>query len=119
MSNGGGTIMFIGGVLAAAGVGYYLWKGGYFDSILDSINKVIDDIKGGGGGNGGTGCTGGKIKCKDGKCDTQSKCDSQAKCKSGEHWNADSKKCAKASNLALAYVTPVLNNARIRAYRLY
>lgn len=111
--------MFLGGAAAFVGIGYYMHQAGYFDAIFDAINKAIDDIK-----NtkplpdGGSGCASGKIKCKDGKCDTQAKCDSQAKCKSGEHWNATDKKCVKSSSLALAYVTPVMQGARVRAYRL-
>lgn len=112
----GNPLLFIGGAIAVAGVGYYLHQAGYFNKIFDAINAAIDKIGNTPVPSGGDGCSSGKIKCKDGKCDTQSKCDSQAKCKSGEHWNATSKKCAKASNLAMAYTTPQFSSGSHRAY---
>ena len=117
MSNGGNTIMWIAGLAAVAGIGYYMHKAGYFDAIFDAINKAIDEIKNTSPLDGDKDPV--KIKCKDGKMDTQEHCDKQAKCASGEHWSPSAKKCVKGSKLALAYVTPTLGGARMRAYRLY
>lgn len=113
------TLIWIGGLIAAGGVGWYLYSKGYFDSIVETITGGLE---GGGGGNGkddedeGKKCGEGKILCKDGKCDTQSNCDKQAKCKSDEDWNPESKKCAKKSKLAIAYVG---QSGPFRAYKTY
>jgi hypothetical protein len=37
MSNG---LVFLAGLFAVGGVAYYLYSAGYFNSILDAINKI-------------------------------------------------------------------------------
>lgn len=112
MAGSGNPVIFIAGMVAVGGIGYYLYKGGYFDAIIDAINAAIEKIKGGNGN--GDECAAGKIKCKDGKCDTQANCNKQ--CTSGGNWNPTTKKCSQSSNLAMAYNTPMFDSGSFRAY---
>lgn len=112
----GNPLLFIAGLAAAAGIGYYMHQEGYFNKIFEAINAALDKIKAPTNGNGDGGCASGKIKCKDGKCDTQSNCDKQASCKSDEDWSPSAKKCVKKANLTMAYNTPEFYTGSHRGY---
>jgi hypothetical protein len=45
-------------------------------------------------------CTGGKVLCKDQKCESQAECNKEGKCKSGENWDGDLQKCVASSAFA-------------------
>jgi hypothetical protein len=99
-------LIMVGGFVAVAGVAWYLYNQGSFDSIIKSITDAIAGLGvGGKTGNGGTPAPK-TIKCKDGKQGTQAECDKQAKCSSGQHWDPKTKKCVKASNFVSYYTGP-------------
>ena len=102
----GNPLIFIGGLAAAVGIGYYLHQGGYFNKIFDAINDAIGQV--GKTPSPAGGCSSGKIKCKDGKCNTQANCNKQANCKAPKYWSASEKKCITqaGASLAMAYNTP-------------
>jgi hypothetical protein len=114
MGSSTSTMLSIAGLAVGAYGVYYLHTNGYFEKILGALPKgggtgelypgeKEDEAKTPGGtpppdakGN----CTGGKVLCKDQKCESQAECDKEGKCKSGEHWDGPSQKCVKAAKMA-------------------
>ena len=101
------TLIWVGGLVAAGGVAWYLYSKGYFDSIISTVTGALE-------GHGDTG-TDDKDK-EDDKEEDKEEEEETPKCKSGEEYDEKKKKCVKKSNLAVAYLG---QQGAFRAYKTY
>lgn len=83
------SLIWVGGLVAAGGVAWYLYSKGYFDSIISTFTGALEPKD---------------DEDKDKDEEDEDKDKEVPKCKSGEEYDEEKKKCVKKSNLALAYV---------------